>query len=213
MTARELSMPLVKLPRTVPARPVTITLTLALLMSTTGCINFFPVPRTGEKREAILLAKVLMTLAPQAKALLTDERNCANELKIDLDEAGDKVGGVKGSERFTSYIDRLVVIRNKREQIRDTVRQGVYDSPMVFVIQHDAVVTMNDEIARTQTWIQFAQNLRLRAELGRIKDFPELPILIGQLNGFLDAPAEDPLYSQVRDLQGEFRFGEGEVAP
>lgn len=204
-----------KLPddRRVKSRPILAALTLVPLIMLTGCINIVPIPRRGEKKEAIALAKVLLNLGPDAKTLLVDEHSCANDLKIDLDEAGDRVGAAGGREKFTSYIDRLITIRDKRQQIRATVGQGVYDSPMVFVIQHDAVVVLSDEITRTQTWIQFAQNLRLRAELGRTKDFPELSILTLKLSNFLNGPLEDPLYAQVRALQEEFRFGEGEVSP
>jgi hypothetical protein len=193
--------------------PVAAALTLVALIILTGCINIVPFPRRGEKREAIALAKVLIRLAPDAKALLLDEHKWANELKIEMDESGDRVGAAGSREKFTAYIDRLIGIRNKRQQIRDTVGQGVYESPMVFVVQHDAIVVLNDELARTQTWLQFAQNLRLRADMGRNKAFPELPILTAQLDGFLNQTSEDPLYTQVRALQEEYRFGEGEIAP
>jgi len=156
---------------------------------------------------------VMLKLAPDAKTLQIEEHNCANGLRIDMEEAQDQVSNGSGREKFTAYLDRLIALRDKRQQIRDAVAQGSYDSPMVFVIQHDAVIVLNDDIARTQAWIELAQNLLLRADMHRNGSFPELQVLSTKLALFLNQPAEDPLYSQVRDLQEEYRFGEGEVAP
>jgi hypothetical protein len=190
-----------------------VALVLATLLNLTGCIRIIPVYRVGEKHEAAELGKVLLKLMPEAESLLHDERKCADELKIDMDEAGDQVGNAGGRKKFNSYIDRLVIIRDRRAQIQQTVLQGVYDSPMVFSIQHDAVLVLGDEISRTQTWITVAQNLVLRAGMGRTKEFPELGILTLQLNGYLSSPPEEPLFKQWKYLQEEYRFGRGELGP
>ena len=214
LAAQEMMRRIDKLPNEGWRRlPIPFALTFAMLLMLTGCINIIPVPRQGEKREAMLLAKVLSKLAPEAKTLQIEEHNCANGLRIDMEEAQDQVGTGSGREKFTAYVDRLIALRDKRQQIRDTVSQGAYESPMVFVIQHDAVVVMNDEIGRTQTWIELAQNLLLRADMHHSGSFTELQVLSSKLALFLNQPLENPLYSQVRDLQEEYRFGEGEVAP
>jgi hypothetical protein len=194
-------------------RRLHLALPLGLVVLLTGCINVVPFPTRGEKEEGMALARILKRLGPDAKTLMQQEHDCANELKIDLDETGDGVTGASGSQKFSSYIDRLIAIRDKRQQIQETVRQGVWQSPMVHVVQHDAIVMLGDEISRTQTWIQFTQNLRLRAELGRHKDYPELPLLTQQLDAFLTQTLEEPLYTQMRALQEEYRFGEGELGP
>jgi hypothetical protein len=178
---------------------------LLLILCLYGCG-----PRGGEVSEAKALGRTLLSLAPSAKDLIDQEHVIANELKITLDEAST-INPEDFRGRFNGYVDRLIAIRNKRRQIQETVRQGVWQSPMVHVVQHDAVVQMQDEITRTETWIEFAQNIRLRSDLGRKAEFPELPKLNKQLDSFLGQPPENPLGAQVRTLMEEYRFAEGEI--
>ena len=87
----------------------------------------------------------------------------------------------------------------------------MWESPMVFVVQHGALAQMRDESARTETWIEYALNIRLRSELGRTGEFPELVKLNKQLAAYLLLPLENPLNDQVQSLMEEFRFGEAEL--
>jgi hypothetical protein len=197
-------------------RQVTPGPALALVLLCSGflsaCIHVAPIVQLGEKTEAINLAKLLNRLAPDAQLLLQQEHDCADELKITMEEAGDKLASSR-REQFGSFVDRLIVIRDRRKQIEETIRQTRWQSPMVHVIQEDAIVTLRDEVTRTQTWIQSAQNLHLRADLGRTKDFPELAILTSQLDSFLNEAAEEPLYTQIHALQEEYRFSDSELRP
>ena len=197
-------------------------------------------PRKGEVAEAKRLASELKALAPAAFNLIHEEHELANQLKIMLDESAKlepkqdpKLGAtemkpVNDTEgrpaptilivsttilkaRLTTYVNRLIAIRNERRQIRETVRQGAWESPMVFVVQHDAVRQLTAEIARSELWLELAENVRLRTELGRMGDFPELPKLLHELDSYLGVPLENPLGAQVRDLMEEYRFGETEL--
>ena len=183
---------------------------LASAMCLSGCIHLFPVGRVGETAEAKKLAKVLKDFAPETADLLQQEHDTANALKITLDESAQVPRDVF-RQKFNAYADRFIAIRNRRRQIVDTLRHDVWQSPMVFVVQQKAIQLMNDEITRTETWIRFAQNVRLRADLGRDKDFPEFAMLSHQLEGFLGLVEEDPLSLQIRALMLEYRFGVEEL--
>lgn len=190
-----------------------VALAAASIVFLSGCINVVPLRLpSNEKSEAIALARILRRLAPQAQELLRQENNLANELKVTLDESGGMEPN-QFRQRFNSYVDRLVAIRDQREQIQETIRQSAWQSPMVQVVQHDAILMLQDEITRSETWIRLTQNVRLRTELGRQKDFPELTQLSHQLAGFLAQTGEDPLNTQIRSLQEEYRFGLGELGP
>jgi hypothetical protein len=178
-----------------------------------GCVNLLPVPRRNEKREAMALAATLKKFVPDSQALSADERSCANELEITVAESHGQMDLKVFGDKFRSYIDRLTAIRSKRLQIQTTVRQGVWSSPLVHVVQHNATVALQDQINRDSTWIQYVENVRLRLALGQHEEFPELSLLRHDLNVFLGQTAEDPLANQIRALQEEFRFGEGEVGP
>lgn len=167
-------------------------------------------PRASEVTEAKVMARSLKVLAPGALELIQKEHVIANELKITLEEAAS-VDPEEFRKKFNSYVDRLVDMRNKRREILASLRQGLWDSPMVFVVQHSALAQMKDEIARTETWIEFAMNIRLRSELGRKGEFPEMLKLNKQLTAYLLLPPEDPLNDQVQGLMEEFRFGEAEL--
>ena len=183
----------------------------AAIVFLTGCINILPPVRMGaEMNEAKELAKLMRSLMPEAKELVLEERNIANELKITLDQLGQMPPEVF-RQKFHSYVDRLVALRNKRQQIKATVGQGSWQSPMVFAVQHNGLVILQDQIVRTERWIQFARNVQLRADLGQQKDYPDLPALSHALDGFLAQTVEAPLLEEVHTLQAEFRFGEAEI--
>lgn len=180
------------------SRTAAIALGCAGILGLSGCR-----PSSTELKEASNLEHILAEYAPAAKQLLLEENSLANELKVTLEESGG-VENKQFGERFRSYEDRLVSLRDRRQQILDTISQGVYTTPFVFYVRDDAAVQLRDEIARTEAWIRFAKNVRLRVELGRQKDFPELGLLAKALDTYLGQPPESPLADQFDDLQKEF---------
>lgn len=177
-----------------------------------GCLNIVPIARIGENKDALALAKVLKSQHGAAIEELQREHIVAQELKVTLEESGQLQPEVFG-QKFSSYLDQLIAIRNKRRQIIDTVRQNTFDSPLVFAIQRDALDMVGYEMERTQTWIELAQNVKLRTELRATvpeaqrakKDFPELKLLNHELDTFLAQTGEDPLGAQLSSLQAEYR--------
>ena len=84
-------------------------------------------PRGSEVTEAMAFAKALKLLAPSAMELIQKEHNIANELKITLEESANvQPDEFKG--RFKAYVDRLVEMRNKRQEIQAALRQGMWES-------------------------------------------------------------------------------------
>lgn len=181
-------------------------------------------PGRGEIAEAKDLAKVLRSLAPYTQELNDEEHHIANELKITLEEQERATKAAAGStaevaagikqirDRFSGYIDRLVATRNKRNDIRMKIEQGSWSSPLVAVVQRDAMSQLQDQISRNDAWIELARNVRLRAELGNPGPYPELDALSKQLSAYLAVPSEFSLARQVRDLAQEYSFSEGEIA-
>ena len=179
-----------------------------LLLS--GCINLVPVPIMGEVEEAKALARTFRSQLPQVREQLQKERDVAQNLTITLEESAQLQPGVF-RDKFNGYIDQLVAIRTKRREIDAVVRQQLWQSSFVFAVQQDALKDIRGELARSQSWIELAQEVRLRAELGRTKDFPEFSRLSHELNTFLADTGEDPLGNQLRTLFEEYRFGEAEI--
>lgn len=193
-------------------RIVAFTVLAAACYFVRGCINVVPAVGIGsasEKGEAKGLLKVLRRLAPELKDLLLRERNTANQIRITLDEtaASDPVGF---RHKLKLYTDDLIDVRNKREQISVTISQGNWETPLVFAVQQSAVRMLRDEISRTDGWIQDAQNIQLRADLGEGKSFPELTTLTKHLDAFLTQVLNEPLRDHIRELVEEYRLGEAE---
>ena len=175
-----------------------------LLLTLSGCSN------PAEVKEAKVLGGVLKRLAPEARDLVEQEHELANELKITLDESSN-IDAAEFSRRFGGFVDRLIVMRDKRRHIADSVREGYFGRPMVFAVQNSAAMQMQDEIARTDSWIEIAQNVYLRAKLQHKGSFPEMAKLNKMIDVFLGLPRETPLYSQMGALGEEYRFGENDV--
>ena len=197
-----------------------------LAMCLAGCGSEY-----DEVGEAKRFASELKALVPAASKLIADEHDIANELKIILNESG--VGSpptsrakTEGTQiepeilekkpetiqaKLSSFVDRLIALRNARQQLLANVRQGVWQAAMVFAVQMDAVGQLNYEIERTEAWLELAQNVRLRTDLGRKGDFPELPKLNHELDSYLQNSRETPLFSQILSLIDEYRFGYSEV--
>ena len=183
----------------------------AVCLVLTGCINVVPMIHTGprEVTEAKALAKTLRRLAPEAKELVLKEHDVANAIKVTLDVTA-LADPVVFRSKLRLYRQNLIEIRSRRSQVREAIAREVWQSPLVFAVQQDALRTVDDALLRGETWIQSAQNLQLRADLGQRKSFPELLVLGKELDKFLSGVAEEPLVEQIRTLQDEYRFGEGE---
>ena len=82
---------------------------------------------------------------------------------------------------------------------------------MVFKVQTNCVSEMDEQILRDEQWIEWALGIRLRVEMGRQKEFPELQLLQHSLDNFLASPVTDPLSTQLRALLDEFRLGEAQL--
>lgn len=169
-----------------------------------------------EVNEALRLSSTLKRLAPEATDLLAQEHKTANDLKITLDESGGgsvKSGTPEFRQRVNADLDSLSEIRARRLDIQQTVGQGIWRSPMVQAVQHDAVAMLQDEITQDDDWILYVRNLQRRAELGRQDVGPEYNVLIRELGAFVLQVDEPPLSVQLRNLIEEFRFSESEVRP
>ena len=184
---------------------------LASCVALSGCINILPPISSHAKEiaEAKALTKVLRRLAPEAKELMLQERTVATQIKITLDETAT-ADPVAFRQKLRGYVQHMIEIRNRRKQLHATIGQGIWETPMVFAVQRDAMAYLVDEVVRTENWITTAQNIQFRADSGQQKTFPELPILNKQLDGFLAQSVGEPLELQIASLQEEFRLGEEE---
>lgn len=173
-----------------------------------GCIHFAPLPYTGQRDEARALGKIFKALTPEAQAEVVKEHKVARELRITLDELG-KLSQPEFTARFNSYSEQLVPIRNKRRELQQALTQRQWTIPMVLAVQQGAVEQLQQDIARNQKWIELAEGVRLRVELGRKENFPELTMLSHQLDIFLAAPSDlNPFFNRIRALQEAFRLSE-----
>lgn len=169
-----------------------------------------------ELAEAKALAKSLKIMAPGAAELVENERAIANEMTILLEEAEDLMG-----QKFSSCLDRLIEIRNKRKVIAETLKQGGlkpgagWKNAMTFLEFKGALDQIGTEIARTESWIEIALSARLRYSLrskaGTKGELPELPKLKRQLATYLTQPGEEPLNEQARDLLETYNLHPAEL--
>ena len=180
-------------------------LVLVLITLLTGCRR-----REKEVAEALALARLLRRLTPEATDLLHQEQASANELRINLDESGANDFS-SFRESLNKSVATLISVRDRRLELQRLVHQGNYDTPLVIVVQRDAVQEFENQITRTQTWIQLAQNVRLRADLGRMKGFPEVQVLTHQLLLFLGEAQDEPLSDQIQTLKNEYRFTDSQI--
>jgi len=177
-----------------------------LALACTGCFG----PPKGEVSEALSMARLLHEVAPESAGLLLEEEHVAHELKIMLDEAD--TGSVdKFKDRFQTDVERLTRIRDRRQALLNRVRQGISRTPLVNVVQDDAVQYFQEQISRDDTWLQQISNLRLREALGRLHDFPETAVLNQSLELFNGETKEEPMASQILTLQAEYAFTDEEI--
>lgn len=78
---------------------------------------------------------------------------------------------------------------------------------MVLAIQAGWIEQLNQDHNRAQKWIEMADGVRLRLELGRVADFPELSQLSHQLDIFLASKVDmDPLAIRIQALQEAYNL-------
>jgi hypothetical protein len=179
-----------------------------LAVASTGCFG----PPQVEITEALTMARLLHEVAPESAALLLEEEHVAHELKIMLDEAeGGSVDSPRFKEHFQSDVERLSRIRDRRQALQNRIKQGIARTPLVNVVQDDAIQYFQEQLNRDDGWLQLINNIRLRETLGRPKDFPEMSVLSQSLELFNGETKEEPMASQILTLQAEYGFTDEEV--
>jgi hypothetical protein len=181
-----------------------------LAVLTTGCVRFVPIPKFGDKDEAISLARLLKNSVPELQELIRDQLLAANELKVMLDVASDKDYSVY-SARFEGLVSRLVVIRASRRQLLLKLRQATYRGVLPSLYQIAADQEMREYLVPVTSWIQIAHNFKLRAEFGTKQGFPEFDELKNALNLFLGSPPIDPLSSEIGELEKEYKLADSDI--
>jgi hypothetical protein len=177
-----------------------------LALASTGCFG----PPKAEIAEALTMARLLHEVSPESASLLLEEEHVSHELKIMLDEADN--GSVdKFKERFQTDVERLTRIRDRRQALQNRVRQGISRTPLVNVVQDDAIQYFQEQLNRDDGWLQLINNLRLREALGRLKDFPETTTLNQSLELFNGETKEEPMASQILTLQAEYGFSDEDI--
>jgi hypothetical protein len=190
------------------ALPLVVALLLVSIAASSGCA----IRNRAELREALALARQLRSMVPEARELQRQEFMCIDELRITLDEAG-RGEFSKFRDKFTLSIDTLSAIRDKRHTLQEKVREGSWETPLVRVVQMDALSMFQEEITRNEGWMALARNVRTRADLGRERDFPEVAVLRRQLELFTGEGDDDPpLFSQILMLRTEYGFSPGDIS-
>jgi hypothetical protein len=169
-------------------------------------------PSRDEKKEALELAKLLRKIRPEMRELLDAEVLCANQLKITLEELGSK-DFQEFRQNFDTSVGTMAVIRQRRRELQEKVRQGLWVTPLVHVVQGSALMEFQDDLSRTEGWIALAQSVRTRADMGRQREFPEVATLKRKLEFFVGEALETPLSRQLEALVAEYKFTEAEIAP
>lgn len=185
-----------------------IVLLVVLSALFSGCIHLAPMPYAGQRDEARALGKIFKALTPDAQEEVVMEHKVARELRITLDELG-KLSRPEFTKRFNSYAEQLIAIQSKRRELQQALGSRQWTSPMVLAVQQGGVQQLQQDLARNQKWIELAEGVRLRVDLGRKEDFPELTMLSHQLDIFLAAESDlDPFANRIRALQEAFRLSE-----
>ena len=184
---------------------IAISLPLVTTALMTGCGR-----NQREVGEGLALARLLRRLAPEANDLVRQEKEVANQLRINLDQSG---GGdfARFSRNLTASVDALTAIETRLAELRRQVHDGNFQTPLVLVVQHDAETEFQNQIDQIEGFVTLARNIELRASLGRTQGFPEVDALIHQLVLFLTQPHEDALGSQVQTLKNEYRFTDTQI--
>lgn len=179
-------------------------LLVVLSALSSGCIHFAPLPYGGQRDEARALGKIFKALTPGAQEEVVKEHKVARELRITLDELA-KLSRPEFTQRFNGYAEQLSAIQNKRRELQQALGSRQWASPMVLAVQQGGAKQMQQDIVRTQKWLELAEGVRLRVELGREGDFPELTQLSHQLDIFLASESDlYPFGNRIRALQEAF---------
>lgn len=195
----------------VPHRWFQLILLLVVSWLFSGCIHLAPLPYAGQRDEARELGKMFKALSPEAQNEVLKEQKVAQELRIMLDELG-KLSKPEFNKRFTSYSEQLIAIQKKRQEMQQALGGRQWNSPMVRAVQQGAIQLLQYDVARNQKWLDLAEGVRLRVELGREEDFPELSMLAHQLDIFLAAKSDlDPFANRIRALQEAFGLSETDI--
>ena len=169
-----------------------------------GCIHLAPLPYGGQREEARALGKILHTLTPEAQTEVLSEHKVAQELRITLDELAI-LTKPDFSKRFSSYADEFRAIQKKRGELVQALGSRHWSSPMVQAVQQTAVEHLQQDMERIEKWLELEEGVRVRVELGRQEDFPELTMLEHQLEIFLAAKSDiDPFAIRIRALREAF---------
>jgi hypothetical protein len=178
----------------------------ATALSMSGCVHLAPLPYAGQRQEARELGKLFKSMATDARNLALNEHKSARELRIILDEL-EKFPPGEFMKRFDSYTGELIALQKKRQELRQVLLSRRWDSPMVLAIQAGWIEQLNQDQNRAQKWIEMADGVRLRLELGRVADFPELSQLSHQLDIFLASKVDmDPLAIRIQALQEAYNL-------
>ena len=179
---------------------------LSLLFS--ACIHLAPLPYAKQREEARALGKILRSLTPEARAEVAKEHRMAQELRITLDELA-KLAKPDFISRFDAFSEQLRAIRKQRGELVQALDSRQWSSPMVQAVQQAAVEHLQQDRERIEKWIELEEGVRMRVELGREENFPELTMLDHQLDIFLAAKSEmDPFANRLRALQEAFSLSE-----
>ena len=128
----------------------------------------------------------------------------ARELRITLDELA-KLAKPDFTSRFDSFSEQLRALQKKRRELVQALGGRQWSSPMVQAVQLGAIEQLQKDVERNQKWFELVEGVRLRMELGREEDFPELTMLRQQLDIFLAAKSEpEPFGNRINALQGAF---------
>ncbi len=163
-----------------------------------------------EVAEGLALARLLRRLGPEADDLIRRERGVANQLRINLDQLGGSDFPTFAANLATST-EELTTISSRLIELQAQVQNGNFGTPLVLVVQRDAVAEFQNQISQIDTFLNLAHNIQLRAKLGRTQGFPEIETLMHQLVLFLSQPQEGALSSQIQTLKNEYRFTDNEI--
>jgi hypothetical protein len=179
-------------------------------MLAAGCFHPAPAPYWGQRDEALALGRILKALTPEAQDEVMREQKVARELRITLDELA-KLSRPEFTKRFNSYAEQLLAIKQKRHELQQVLDSSQWNSPMVAAVQEGGVRQLQRDMERNQKWLELAEGVRFRVELGRAKDFPELAELSHQLDIFLATRTDlDSFANRLQILKETFGLSEQE---
>ncbi|HXJ39340.1 MAG TPA: hypothetical protein VNH18_08665 [Bryobacteraceae bacterium] len=187
------------------ATPMALALIATLLLF--GCSG----PPRAEASEARGMARLFTRMTPEAEELEIGETRIASELLLIIEEAGSDSVVAKYGEQFHAAVEKLGIIRARRVALQQKVRQGVATTPLVNAVQEDAIHFFGEQINRGTVWLQLSANIRLRHELEREKNLPEMERLQQTLERFAAELHDSPLSSQIQILQAEYGFSDEEI--